>query len=484
MLVFSSLFPVSKNFTTEEFVELASKWILNDKSRYDFDEFIWDKSPIFSVFDRSGDVEFSIQNCVEIQSTAIRLKKTELNIEWITDLILSDNMLAIQLQRNSSDNVSYIPNFHTPYILKMIFENNYGGEDNGLPITGKPLLVSHNDIDKITALLDNTCNYKLPIVYVSQKSDGKYVVDTLRLSKELAGIAHIWVENDASISKKIKTRNISAKPYAGAVQIFYSNGYTKRFVPNPTELEREIIKNIKSAIISRILQIKIDEKYQYYYVSQNIFQYKIQNIKVEKEKNDKQYTDDVNKLIEMCDTLEQERNILLDENKRLQAELNDCKSINMMQQDQIDTYSEKINEMLNADNAPLLYYGEEKDLYDNEQADIIIDILTDVLDKNIERAHPEPRRKHILESILKRNKSSGNLKERINTVERVFKKPKLSSQDKNDLKKAGVYIISEKSHYRLLLENNSRYYTTVAKTTSDKGHANKNVTSNIKRKFF
>lgn len=97
MLVFTTTFPVSERLSIEDFINLAVEWVLNPKSRYNFKKFIWDGSTTFSTTDESGNVELIINTIKETKTVAIRLKNLEDPIEWVSDFIMTNNHVSVQL---------------------------------------------------------------------------------------------------------------------------------------------------------------------------------------------------------------------------------------------------------------------------------------------------------------------------------------------------------------------------------------------------
>lgn len=480
MLVFTTTFPVSSEFSFENFINLAIEWVLNPKSKYNFDNFIWDKSSTFSKTDVSGNVELIINTINSTQTVAIRLKNLDGSIEWISDFIMTDNHISVQLQRNSTDNADYIPNFHIPYFLKMILENNYGGCDNCLNINISPTIITEKNISIIANIINSGSIYKLPIVYVSRQISGDYSIDANQIARKLAGTAHVLVEKDISVSRLLQEKTSSANPYNGAIQIYYPKNFTKRFIPEYFCSQKEIQNSIISFISERNLQMKIDEQYQYYYVTQRI----LNNKRLEAEKKHKQSENDIDSLTEMYDALENQYQALKEEKEHLSSELNDSKAKNIFLQDQVMELREKLNHQTNNQNTPLIYHGDEPDLYTGEQYDILLDVLTDALNKIIPNDTPSPRRRDIINSILERNKPIGELNNKLEVVDQVFKHPKLTKQDITELQKIGLCLTSDKNHYKFTFMNKPCYYTTVAKTASDTGHGNKNTANQIKKSFF
>lgn len=480
MLVFTTSFPVSSELSVENFIKLAMEWVYNSKSNYNFCPKPWNGSNIFTIKDVAGNVELSINTIKELNTVAVRLKNPDKNIEWVSDFILSNGILSIQLQRNSTDNVNFVPKFHVPYIIKMILKNGYIGKDNELTISDEPIIITPENIDIISDVILNGSEYALPIVYVSMERLERYFVDIEKISRQLAGIAHVLVESDISISKILQEKTNGLNPYNGAVQIYFPKRFSKRFVPNFYSDIQDLRFDIINYINNRNLQMKIEDNLQYFYIVQTIQKAK----RMELEEKHKQTTNDINVITDMYDALDKENRTLNDENTQLKSQLNDAKSKIMALQEQTMSLKEKLDEIKNTQKTPLLYYGDEKNLYDNEQYDIVLEILQDSLNTIIPDEIPTPRRRDIVESILKSNKPTGVVNEKVEVLKRVFKNPKLSDQNKTELRKIGICLVSDKTHYKFELLNDSRYYTTVAKTTSDKGCANKNVVAQIKRTFF
>ena len=219
------------------------------------------------------------------------------------------------------------------------------------------------------------------------------------------------------------------------------------------------------------------------FIDENIIESVKEFIKKLKKKH-KKATDDVNLFAEMYNSIDAEKKTLEAANAQLQSELNDSKSKNMYLQEKVATLTDKLNEINDSQNIPLLYKGEEVDFYDGEQHDVLIEVLKSALTQIVPEEDPTPRRRVIIESILERNKSTGIIERKVKLLKQIFKKAKLSKQDIAELKKIGLVLVADDNHYKFLLNGDSRFHTTVAKTTSDKGSANLNAVTQIIRSFF
>ena len=114
------------------------------------------------------------------------------------------------------------------------------------------------------------------------------------------------------------------------------------------------------------------------------------------------------------------------------------------------------------DSVPLLYYGEEKELYAGEIKELLIDVLSNVT------LNEGSRRKDIISDLLKANVIKPTIKDRHNKLKAAFNDYRdLNTDLRNELEELGFEISSEGKHHKLTYYGDSRYQTTLAKTSSD-----------------
>lgn len=103
---------------------------------------------------------------------------------------------------------------------------------------------------------------------------------------------------------------------------------------------------------------------------------------------------------------------------------------------------------------PLIYRGEEEELYDGEIKSVILDILNEskkTLKKN-------SRRENLVEDILNSNEFQNRQEEKRNDIKRLLKGYKnMSKSLRNSLENFGFEIASEGKHYKLTYYGDSRY---------------------------
>lgn len=110
--------------------------------------------------------------------------------------------------------------------------------------------------------------------------------------------------------------------------------------------------------------------------------------------------------------------------------------------------------------------GSEQNLYANEQTEIVIDILTEYLQKN---TNGNSRRADIIRSLIKANPAEGLPTRYKRIIKDAFDGYAYfnCSKIRHALKETGITIVDHKGHYKLQYHNDSRYKFIAASTPSD-----------------
>ena len=134
------------------------------------------------------------------------------------------------------------------------------------------------------------------------------------------------------------------------------------------------------------------------------------------------------------------------------------------------TRSEAVQMILEPSNIPEFFEG--------EQHDLVVSILQNAL---ANCGSKDTRQKELITDLLEHNQIIGNGKGMLEVVKAVFANGEdLSSKELAELKRVGFDITSDNTHYKLVYKG-SKYWLTLAKTSSDKNHSGKNLTSDITR---
>ena len=116
------------------------------------------------------------------------------------------------------------------------------------------------------------------------------------------------------------------------------------------------------------------------------------------------------------------------------------------------------------------------EFFEGEQHDLVVSILQKALSNC---GTKDTRQKELLTDLLAHNHIIGKGKELFEVVKSIFADGEdLSAKELAELKRVGFEITSENTHYKLVYKG-SKYWFSLAKTTSDKTRSGKNLTSDI-----
>ncbi|MEH6396341.1 hypothetical protein [Pseudoalteromonas sp.] len=129
---------------------------------------------------------------------------------------------------------------------------------------------------------------------------------------------------------------------------------------------------------------------------------------------------------------------------------------------------------------PLLVYGEERDLYDNEIPNMVIALLNEKSSSVQEYS----RVFDVVKDLLHHNQGTDSRRD----LKEVFKVTfnnyqKVTPQIRSEWKSNGFVLSEDGQHYNLKYSGEERYKVTFAKTPSD-NRAGKNIVSIINKMFF
>ena len=117
-----------------------------------------------------------------------------------------------------------------------------------------------------------------------------------------------------------------------------------------------------------------------------------------------------------------------------------------------------------AESIPLIYMGEEEDLYEGEIRDTVLTALSEFLNSS-EKA---TRRADVISDILDNNEYQHLSEERKQRIKALFKGYKnLTGVMRQELQSMGFEITEAGKHYKITLRGDPRYMVTIGKTPSD-----------------
>lgn len=473
MLLFSTILKIDKSLTRDDFLNLVIEW--NQGSPHEnnvIPNLNWDGSYNQKFGDETISLEFKEYRNEEI--VAVRyVKKLDDGIIWKTDYIMNfkDYKMSIMLDRSfTEDAIGVDPSFTTPLFIRLLIEKGYVVNDNDLPILMNPHLISCENLSVLTAVINGTKFYDLPVVYVSKTFSNNNPIDVDKLAYALKGVAHIFVQGDHGTNTFIREQCNSTNEYNGAIGIYYQSDVVKhkRFLNyeyfDPTITRQNIVKEI----INFTNQQSIDPLYTWDGVLTSLLRdrFESQKSKRTKAERTKEETE------ELLDSFSNDFDELTEENGRLRSSISDLES-------ELAFYRDAFNNKTVNDSG-FLSSGSEKEFFQDEKKEFILSVLSD----SLVSIKDNTRKKHIIQDIIQQNNSEDVLSKKREEVKRLITDYSgLTGKLKQDLKQLGFTISDEGKHYKLTYFDDNRYTITMAKTPSD-GRAGKNNVSEINNKVF
>ncbi len=448
MLIYSTRFRVTSEFGKSEFVKNIADW--NRESSYPIADI---EENSFSFIAGDDDKNIEVTELAEKNIIAARIHISNNGGEWDTDLILNygTSVISVYVNRNISDSTAN-PSARggVPKFVSRIIERGFAGKCCGLDIASKAICISDKEI--LETAVSTSDRYSLPIVYLSSLSE----INADKLAEKLAGLAVVVSDSESVLKdtypepiyvffphRNIPPISFGTYPYHRDIQwIVYDYLNRREFEKLETW---DGIQNEKLALSSREIFAKFREACA-----------------------------DNEALMDMCGELEKRINEESDANNELNREIGRLRAENARLTHE--------NERLRENGRPLIMYGDEDDLYADEQREIIIEILSESR-KNIS---DDTRRADIVDSVIKANPVNGTPKRYRNIIKQVVNG--YTNFDNHKIRQAfnevGIEITAHSKHYKFSLKGDHRYTFEAAATCSDGGRGGQNLASDINKRMF
>ena len=467
MLLFSTILPVNDKLTPDLFIQLVIDW---NKGSIHPENIIpdinWNGE--HDIRFGSDDLWMEILEYPTEEVLAVRYEKKDADGRiWDSDYAVSfkQKKICIRLDRSYADDAPVTdPSFATPHIITMLIERGYLKDDNGLDILRSPVMVGERDAGWLKGIFRGKKEYHLPIVYVSEKRSGQYAVDIAWLASRLKGAAHVLVADSESCDSVFRERCFSKTETGGAIGIYYLStvkrhkGYKyKRYENRPDLLLEKVVNHVIS--YGRIQ--KVDEGYTWNGVRQAVLQERISRYREERMRLEEENR----KAIERGEEAKNQANDLLalvdDEIASLKAQVEQYRN----QVEALTAENNGLRAKMNGLTAmPLLYMGDEAELYDGEIKDIILSVIAEARKGSLK----DSRRADIFNDIINANGYKGYSAERIKRIKELFKGYKtMSGAMRKELEAMGMEITEDGIHYKVKYYGDDRYAATISKTASD-----------------
>ena len=464
MLLFSTILQINESLTKDAFIQLVIEW--NQGSPHD--------NNVIPGIEWNGErnirygndtlwmaiEEYRNQNII-----AVRYEKTEEDgAVWDTDYVMNfnDMKMSICLYRSYLEEAVTVDSaFSTPHFITLLIDRGYLVPDGDLPISSEPVVISRDNLEILTDVINGKKKYRLPVVYVSRTFYDEAPVNVSKMARRLKGVAHVLVEEGTWLNASIRKACDNKNEYYGAIGVYYPNQtdrHRKYLYRSYERYDKVLLEKVVSSVIKYCNSQLIKTLYTWQGVSYALTRDRLASRREEllaaetakrqaesKAAEAGAIVDSVSEEIEQyrkqIEELTHDNEVLMYENQGLRA---------------------KINGM---EDQPILYLGDEDEFFPGEIKEMLLlaleeklsvtdartrkaDVLKDIIDKNGGCHHVAEQKAQTLKSTLKGYKNVSA------TMKKMF----------TDL---GFVITEEGKHYKLTYYGDGRYMTTLAKTPSD-----------------
>ena len=459
MLLYSTILSIRETLTKEVFLNLVIKWNLESPHKENIITELreWDGNRN----KRYGNdwLWLHIEEYRNKNIIAVRFEKKEVSgAVWNTDYIMNfdDMQMAIRLDRSYTENALMEDTaFSTPHFLTMLIEGGYLEDDNGIPILRDGLNISEDNLDILTGIINGAEKYKLPVIYVSKTVYNHDPVDIRWLGSKLKGAAHILVESDKRLNKRIRTACDDMNEYNGGIGIYFPNGLHRRFYYRAyTGSDKVLFDKVIRSVLQYVNAQTIPLLYTWPGVNNSLLEDRLLSQRQERQEaesarekaeNEIQeylgaFDEDLEKYKKQIDELTRANTSLQMENQCLRAKLSGAESV------------------------PVLFLGDEDEFFQGEIKEMLLDAVSEALKGTKDKT----RRADVLKDILENNGYQNIREERGQQIKNMFAGYKsLTSALRQQLVDLGFEITSDGKHYRLAYYGDNRYKTTISKSGSD-----------------
>lgn len=418
MQIYSAIFPVKESLSQDDLINLVIEW--NQGSPHNkISNLNWDGKKRNIKFE-DGNLSLAIEEIRTYNTIAIRFHQfDENNIIWNTDIVVNFNthIFSIKIDRETTaDTIGFIPQFKTPILVNMLLDRDFIGMDNDLEISAKEIPIKKDNYKVIENIICRNTVYSMPVIYVT-KSWGRYPLRVHTLAYRLRGVAHVLIEEDADVCKFLKDSCRGMNSHHGSIGIYYpgSSAPYKIITPRRYEGQEEtLIDRIVNMVCRYMNQQARDKMMTWEGVQNELLKLRYVSATEKKAKAE-------NEVSEVYENFSDE----LEEKERTIEELNNRVMALQAENQGLRAKYEQVSEI------PLIYYGEEDELYEGE----IKDHILETLQKQMQQVKKGTRKEIILQDILESNELTGALEEKRAEIKRILKGyTKVGDSLKRDLK--------------------------------------------------
>ncbi len=457
MRTISMRMPMNIHIDKDDVIRTVLDW-LNGSSLYYMKGINWQGEHTFSYKYQSKTlniIELSSKNILAIHYEILKYKE---HSKEVMEFVYNEGkkLLFIRYQISDKTQKYMFRSFgKLPYVIRlMILRGMFSSAYDVVPSV-KPILITRNNNYKLAErIVKGILAHYIPVVYITKTSEYDYAADPGRLASFLAGRAVVMAEEDPLVRDRL----------VGIEGTSLMRGYATIYYPNANSVKT--ILNYRNYPDSLEMSKEIT-RYVNQYWSQQMF-------------NDDQTWEGIYRqlLNEQKTQLEVSHKRISAENEQLYKELDNELTDNELTVEKMQEKIETLNGRLLAVQAerdglqakldnlsakPVLYAGEEMELYSGEIKAIVLDALSDQKERSAEGS----RRRDVFEDLLTANGYHGELKKKRDSVKKALIGSSSTETICKDLKEAGIDSEYAGKHIKLTYHGDGRYASVMSLTPSD-----------------
>lgn len=467
MLVWATEFPIKNGASIDDLLRVAKKWIIGTKNSAWKAE-MFKNEPIGEItsYKNSGQ-EFSIARLgIGIDNwVGIRLQWVENNHRnWALEIGAHQTVNGITISiQNHCDLLRAglgMPTSKKPYIVKQILEEIGGGNDCGLTISDKPILLVEADLELAAKIISGSLGNCLPVIYASASWEGQPSIDAEKLAKWASGMAHVVVEPSRAFSFRLAEKTSRNNAYGGAVSIYWPGGAGRqsRLLVNKFESSEKLEVAVAALLKKALANNRPTADCTWDFIRDSIASDKYEALKASGSKDLAEYISNFDTEIaaknERISKAEGEIN-------RLRAELG------------------RLNSAAEIDSEGILAPGKERSFHAGEIRDTVIKALK--ISRN--QLFAGGRCQNIVDDLLANNTLGDEENKISDQIKAALSEKDLSKSGQKLLEDLGFVFSGDGKHIKALYRGDARYGFTFQKTGSDH-RGMKNQISDICKALF
>jgi len=225
MGIFATEFPIKNDVTKLKFFASAVAWVRGmDHSDLPIEEGIFDSYRDELVLISGSKEKFTVK-ALDVEHGFVIGARHEFvgddTLNWRTEVVATalgqSASLRIRGQCFSSSAAVPAKTPRRPYFTKSVLMDHWGGSDGVFDVSDSPHFLSEDQRELASRLIIGEEDGFLPIIYLSRNSDNSLLIDPVKLSYDLGGMAHVVVEPSLSFSRSIADLCFRRNPYLGTI---------------------------------------------------------------------------------------------------------------------------------------------------------------------------------------------------------------------------------------------------------------------------